>query len=67
VKYAIIDRNRIRWPVCVLCETLEVSPSGYHQRQQRRKLEKLHAERISHSALFVQIKSLHAQMKGEYG
>src|SRR5471032_1228075 len=35
VKCAFIDRNRHHWPVSVLCEALEVSPSGYHQRQQR--------------------------------
>jgi len=35
VKCAFIDRNRHHWPVSVLCEALEVSPSGYHQHQQR--------------------------------
>ncbi|GHU29190.1 hypothetical protein FACS189497_06630 [Betaproteobacteria bacterium] len=25
MKYAFIDRNRSQWPVCILCETLEVS------------------------------------------
>lgn len=33
VKYAFIERNRHRWPVSVLCEVLEISPSGYHQRK----------------------------------
>lgn len=35
MKYAFIERNRRHWPISVLCEVLEVSPSGFHQRRQR--------------------------------
>lgn len=35
MKYAFIERNRRRWPISVLCEVLDVSPSGFHQRRQR--------------------------------
>ncbi|GHT83198.1 hypothetical protein AGMMS49960_17520 [Betaproteobacteria bacterium] len=67
MKYAFIDRNRSRWPVCILCETLEVSPSGYHQRQRRSQVESLPPRRLNNATLLVQIKRIHAQVKGEYG
>jgi putative transposase len=67
VKCAFIDRNRHHWPVSVLCEALEVSPSGYHQRQQRTAQDKPHRGRMSNDALLAHIKAIHAQVKGEYG
>jgi transposase InsO family protein len=56
------------WPVSILCEQLEVSPSGYHQHRQRRALHqgKL-GGRVSNDALLAHIKAIHAQVKGEYG
>ena len=56
------------WPVLILCEQLEVSPSGYHQHRQRRALHqgKL-GGRVSNDALLAHIKAIHAQVKGEYG
>jgi putative transposase len=67
VKYAFIERNRHHWPVSVLCEVLEVSPSGYHQRRQRTAQAKPHRGRVSDDALLANIKAIHAQVKGEYG
>jgi transposase InsO family protein len=67
VKCAFIDRNRHHWPVSVLCEALEISPSGYHQRQQRTGGDKPHRGRVSNDALLAHIKAIHAQVKGEYG
>jgi transposase InsO family protein len=67
VKYAFIERNRHHWPVSVLCEVLEVSPSGYHQRRQRIAQAKPHRGRVSDDALLANIKAIHAQVKGEYG
>jgi len=67
VKCAFIDRNRHHWPVSVLCEALEVSPSGYYQRQQRTAHDKPHRGCMSNDALLAQIKAIHAQVKGEYG
>jgi len=67
VKCAFIDRNRHHWPVSVLCEALEVSPSGYHQRQQRTAQDKPHRGCMSNDALLAHIKAIHAQVKGEYG
>jgi HTH-like domain len=67
VKYAFIERNRHHWPVSVLCEVLEVSPSGHHQRRQRTAQAKPHRSRVSDDALLANIKAIHAQVKGEYG
>ena len=67
MKYAFIERNRHHWPVSVLCEVLEVSPSGHHQRRQRTAQAKPHRSRVSDDALLANIKAIHAQVKGEYG
>ena len=67
MKYAFIERNRRLWPVSVLCEVLEVSPSGYHQRRQRTAQVKPHRGRVSNDALLAHIKGIHTQVKGEYG
>jgi putative transposase len=67
VKYAFIESNRRLWPVSVLCEVLEVSPSGYHQRRQRTAQVKRHRGRVSNDALLAHIKGIHTQVKGEYG
>lgn len=67
MKYAFIEHNRRYWPVSVLCEVLEVSPSGYHQRRQRTAHDKPHRSRVSNDALLAQVKAIHTQVKGEYG
>ena len=68
MKYAFIDRHRNMWPVSMLCEQLEVSPSGYHQHRQRRALNQgKPGGRVSNDALLTHIKAIHAQVKGEYG
>ena len=52
----------------MLCEQLEVSPSGYHQHRQRRALNQgKPGGRVSNDALLAHIKAIHAQVKGEYG
>ena len=52
----------------MLCEQLEVSPSGYHQHRQRRALNQgKPGGRVSNDALLTHIKAIHAQVKGEYG
>jgi len=67
VKYAFIERNRRHWPISVLCEVLDVSPSGFHQRRQRVAQNKPHRGHVSNDALLAHIKAIHAQVKGEYG
>ncbi len=67
MKYAFIERNRRHWPISVLCEVLEVSPSGFHQRRQRAAQDKPQRSRVSNDALLAHIKAIHAEVKGEYG
>ncbi|WP_376777289.1 IS3 family transposase [Paraburkholderia youngii] len=69
VKYAFIEREHKRWPASLLCELLEVSPSGYHQRRQRAAAgrERHGPVRISDDAVLANIRAIHAQVKGEYG
>lgn len=67
MKYAFIERNRHHWPISVLCEVLEVSPSGFHQRRQRTAKDKPERSRVSDDSLLAHIKAIHAEVKGEYG
>ena len=67
MKYAFIERNRHHWPISVLCEVLDVSPSGFHQRRQRVAQNRPNRGRMSNDALLAHIKAIHAEVKGEYG
>jgi putative transposase len=61
--FRFIEEQRDRWPVRLLCETLEVSPAGYYAwcgrpvsaREQRR------------DTLLVDIRAVHAEVKARYG
>jgi putative transposase len=37
MKYAWIENNKLRWPVCLQCRVLGVSGSGYRQHWARKK------------------------------
>jgi len=66
VRYALIHRNRLVWPVSVQCRVLEVSVSGYHQH--RARLVFLSKRRhLSDEALLVRIRAVHAENRGAYG
>ena len=68
MKYAFIDKHKSVWPVSVLCEQLEISPSGYHQHRQRQTVSQgKPSGRISNDALLAHIKAIHVQFNGEYG
>ena len=70
MKYAWIDRNRLGWPVSMMCEQLEVSISGYHQyvrRKDRPQGASLGPRRMSNDALLAHIKVIHTKSKQEYG
>ena len=61
--FAFIERHQKVWPVRILCDALEVSPSGYYSwlgrppsfQEQRR------------AALVVLIRGIHSEVKGRYG
>ena len=65
VKYAWIKRHRTVWPVSLTCEVLRVSASGYHEHERREG--RASSGRVSDDALLVQIKAIHAEVRGEYG
>jgi transposase InsO family protein len=63
VTFAFIEAHQQTWPVRVMCDALEVSPSGFYSwlvrppsfQEQRRE------------ALLVLIRGIHAEAKGRYG
>ena len=69
MKYAWIERHKAAWPVTLSCEVLEVSTSGYfeHRRRQAQAAPSKPAGRISNENLLVNIRAIHAEVKGEYG
>ena len=66
MKYAWIEKNMLRWPVCVQCRVLEVRVSGYHQHQARRK-KILNRRHLSETALLVEIRAVYIEARGAYG
>lgn len=69
MKYAWIERHKNCWPVTLQCEVLNVSASGYFERQRRKDTDhpEMPSKRLSDAALLVHIKAVHAASKGEYG
>lgn len=65
MKSAWISRHRQQWPVSLSCEVLHVSASGYYEHERRGG--KPPSGRLSDDALLVHIKSLHAEVRQEYG
>lgn len=66
MKYAWIEKNKLRWPVCVQCRVLGVSASGYRQHLARRK-KVLTRRHLSEMALLVEIRAVYAEARGAYG
>jgi putative transposase len=63
VTFRFIEAHKDQWPVRVLCETLEVSPSGFYSWLKRPpSLQEQRRE-----ALAGRIKEIHAQARGCYG
>jgi transposase InsO family protein len=61
--FRFIEEHRERWPVRVMCETLEVSPAGYYAWRDRPPS----ARRQRQDALVTQIRTIHAEVKERYG
>jgi putative transposase len=61
--FRFIDAHRNRWPVRLLCQTLEVCPAGYYA-WRRRPLSEREQRR---TALVVEIRAIHAEAKARYG
>ena len=71
MKYAFINKHRSDWPVSILCEVLEVSPSGFHAMRQRNYNPKpgryQGRARVSDDLLLARIKAVYQRSKVEYG
>jgi transposase InsO family protein len=63
VTFSFIDEYRSRWPVRLLCSALDVSTAGYYAWRERPDS----ARRQRRDALVVQIRTIHAEVKGRYG
>src|SRR6516165_9979136 len=61
--YRFIDEHRQQWPVRLLCETLEVSPTGYYAWRSR----PASAQQQRRHTLLVEIRTVHAEVKARYG
>ena len=63
MRFRCIEDQRGTWPVHVLCETLEVSASGYYA--WRRRPENPRA--VANRALLADIRRIHEQHRDRYG
>jgi transposase InsO family protein len=61
--FRFIEQHKDRWPVRLLCQTLEVSPAGYYA--WRRRPASARAQR--QQALVVEIRAIHAEVKARHG
>jgi putative transposase len=64
MKYAWIDTQRKVYPLPVMCETLEVSISGYRAWKGGGTPNR---KRLTDAQLLAVIRAIHAQLKGAYG
>jgi transposase InsO family protein len=63
VTFAFIEAHKGTWPVNLLCETLGVSTSGFYAWLSREPS----AAQKRRAALLVEIRAVHAEVKGRYG
>lgn len=63
MKFAFIDAEAARWPVAVLCETLDVSRSGYYAWVARPEAPKVAAD----AAIVTEIRAAHLGGRRAYG
>ena len=63
MSFRFIEEHKDRWPVRLLCETLEVSPAGYYAWRQRPPS----AQEQRQDTLLAQIRVIHAEVKQRYG
>jgi putative transposase len=61
--YRFIDQHKDRWPVRLLCQTLEVSPAGYYAWRQRPRSR----QQQRRDTLVVQMRTIHAEVQARYG
>ena len=65
MKYAQIYRSRHLWPLRLQCEVFEVSFTGHHQHQVRRRRFALRRH-MTGATLLVHIRAIHVELRGAY-
>jgi putative transposase len=63
VRYAFVDRQSGSYPVEMLCQAMQVSPSGYASWKRGERPRK----RLTDDQLIVLIRAVHARTRGAYG
>jgi putative transposase len=63
VTFSFIEAHRDQWPVCLLCDALDVSTAGYYAWRER----PISDQHQRQSALVVDIRAIHAEVKARYG
>lgn len=57
-----------RWPITLMCEVLELSPSGFFSWEAGLRRDRLGPARsLSNEALLAHMRAIHEQMRAEYG
>jgi len=63
VRFAFIDEEKVRWPIEIMCDVLNVSRSGYYAWKDRPPSERA----VANAQLVVEIKAAYAVGRGNYG
>ena len=63
MKYAWINQHRDSFPVCVMCDVLNVSPSGYYDSIDRAPSDR----QRRHERIQQAVEQVHAESHGIYG
>ena len=63
MRFRFIEDHREEWPVCLICEVLDVSASGYYAWRSRPES----ARAIANRELLEHVRRLHSQHRGRYG
>ena len=64
MRYAFINENRQRWPICVQCEVLQVSRSGFYDYVSRQTQPVINAPEVT---LLARIQEIAAKTRNSYG
>lgn len=64
MKYACIDTQRKRYPLPAMCETLDVSVSGYRAWKRGGSPKR---KRLTDTQMLTLIRAIHKELRGAYG
>lgn len=67
MKYRFIDRERVHWPVVVMCRVLEVHRSGYYAWQHRQRTHSMGKRADENRELMTAIREVYRTSKERYG